>query len=286
MALRPGRTACTVQSMRSRRSTFAASAFLTAALALSTNASWASAPSSANAAFDTYVRTVEARIAAQHASADRFVVLPPSAQRQQGPTIERIAVTQLPGAMLHHWRATQFVPGATAADLDNLLRNYSGYAALFAPQVEQAKAIPAPQGRFHVSMRVRQHHVITVVLDTDYDVTFSQLDAQHRYSISRSTHIREIDAPGTPSEHALAPGREHGFLWRQNTYWSYEERAGGLYIQVESLSLTRSVPTGLGWAIAPYIESIPRDSLEFTLRCICFGLQKENPQRAHGALHE
>ena len=285
--MRPGRTACTVQSMRSRPSTFAASAFLTAALALSTNASWASAPSSANAAFDTYVRTVEARIAAQHASGVRFIALPPTAQSQQkGPAIERIAVPQLPGAMLHHWRATQFVPGATAADLDRLLRNYSRYAALFAPQVEQAKAIAAPQGRFHVSMRVRQHHAITVVLDTDYDVTFSQLDPQHRYSTSRSTQIREIDAPGTPSEHALAPGQEHGFLWRQNTYWSYEERAGGLYVQVESVSLTRSVPTGLGWAIGPYIESIPRDSLEFTLRCICLGLQKENPHRAHGGLHE
>ena len=46
-------------------------------------------------------------------------------------------------------------------------------------------------------MRVRQKHVITVVMDTAYDVTFGRLDAQHGYSISRSTRIAEIDAAGT-----------------------------------------------------------------------------------------
>ena len=84
----------------------------------------------------------------------------------------------------------------------------------------------------------------------------------------------EIDSPGTPKEHALSPEDEHGFLWRLNTYWSFEERDGGLYMQVETISLTRSIPTGLGWAIRPYIESVPRESLEFTLRKACEALRK------------
>ena len=95
-------------------------------------------------------------------------------------------------------------------------------------------------------MRVRQKHVITVVMDTAYDIVFGRLDAQHGYSISRSTQISEIDSPGTANERALRPGEEHGFLWRLNTYWSYEERDGGLYMQIESVSLTRSIPTA--WA--------------------------------------
>jgi hypothetical protein len=108
--------------------------------------------------------------------------------------------------------------------------------------------------------------VLTVVMDTAYDVTFGRLDAQHGYSITRSTKIEEIDAPGTARERALGPGEEHGFLWRMNTYWSYEEGDGGLYIEIESISLSRSIPVGLGWAIGPFIESVPSDSLGFTLR--------------------
>ena len=37
----------------------------------------------------------------------------------------------------------------------------------------------------------------------------------------------------------MSDGEEHGFLWRLNIYWSYEERDGGLYMQIESISLTR-----------------------------------------------
>jgi hypothetical protein len=128
-------------------------------------------------------------------------------------------------------------------------------------------------------MRVRQKHVLTVVMDTAYDITFGRPDfgrfaAQRGYSTSRSTQIEEIDSPGTPHERALGPGEEHGFLWRMNTYWSYAERDGGLYIQIESVSLSRSIPTGLRWLIGPFVESVPRESLEFTLRATSDALRK------------
>ena len=111
-------------------------------------------------------------------------------------------------------------------------------------------------------------------MDTAYDIRFARLDAQHGYSISRSTRITEIDAAGTAKERALNASEEHGFLWRLNTYWSYEERDGGLYMQVESVSLTRAIPAGLGWLIGPFVESVPRDSLEFTLRAACNALRR------------
>ena len=118
-------------------------------------------------------------------------------------------------------------------------------------------------------MRVRQKHVITVVMDTTYDVTFGRLSPTAGCSHSLSTKIAEIEGSGTPSERVLSAGENHGYLWRQNTYWTYEERDGGLYLQIESVSLTRSIPLGLGWAVGPFVESVPRDSLEFTLRAVC-----------------
>jgi hypothetical protein len=138
----------------------------------------------------------------------------------------------------------------------------------------QAKVITQRDNHFEAWMRVRQRHVITVVMDTSYDIVFGRLDAQHGYSVSRSTRISEIDSAGTAEEHALSSSEEHGFLWRQNTYWSYEERDGGLYMQIESVSLTRSIPRGLGWVVQPFIESIPRESLEFTLRSACNALRE------------
>ncbi len=154
------------------------------------------------------------------------------------------------------------------------MKDFDAYPRRFAPQVVRARVVTQQGDRLQASMRVRQKHVITVVMDTSYDVSFGRLDAQHGYSVSRSTRISEIDAAGTAKERALSASEEHGFLWRLNTYWSYEERDGGLYMQVESVSLTRSIPTGLGWAVGPFVESVPRESLEFTLRAVCDALRK------------
>lgn len=182
----------------------------------------------------------------------------------------------LPGALLHHWRGTAFAPGATAADFERLMREVSDYPPHFSPQVLQATIVTQEGESMQTLMRVRQRHVITVVMDTAYDVNFGRLDERHGYSVSRSTRISEIDSPGTGAERVLSTKEEHGFLWRLNTYWSYEERDGGLYMQLESVSLTRSIPRGLGWVVQPFVESVPRESLEFTLHSTCNALRNGN----------
>lgn len=246
------------------------------ALAALTGHLMAEPTAAATAAFDTYAASTEARLARQHASASGFLVVQkPSADQ---PVIENLspADRDLPGAMLHHWRGSAFAPGATVAQLDRLLRNLSAYPQVFAPEVAAARQLSGANGSDAVTayLRLRQHHVLTVVLDSTYGIDFGRLDAGHGYSLSRSTHIAEIASAGTAAERALPPGEEHGFLWRLNTYWSWEERPEGLYIQIETISLTRSIPPGLGWAVRPFVESIPRESLEFTLRSACKALGK------------
>jgi hypothetical protein len=235
------------------------------------------------ATFNSYIDTVESRLAQQHRSQNTFLAPIASAQ-QSDQRLRRgeLIVEQLTpstgsvfsGAMLHHWRGTAFAPGAKAADFERLMKDFAAYPQRFSPQVLQASVLSQRGDRFQAVMRVRQKHVITVVMDTAYDIEFGQLDARHGYSIARSTRISEIDAAGTRSERALSAGEEHGFLWRLNTYWSCEERDGGLYMQIESVSLTRSIPTGFAWLIRPFVESVPRESLEFTLRSTCNALRK------------
>ncbi len=234
-------------------------------------------------AFNSYVNTVESRLAQQHLSQNGFLAMV-SAQnemhlRRGELIVERITpsmVVDLPGAMLYHWRGTAFAPGAKAADFERLMKDFNAYPQHFSPQIISAKTLAQQGDHLQASMRVRQKHVITVVMDTSYDVIFARLDARHGYSISRSTKISEIDSPGTGRERALNSSEEHGFLWRLNTYWSYEERDDGLYMQIESVTLTRSIPRGLGWAVGPFVDSVPRESLEFTLRSTCNALQKQH----------
>lgn len=255
------------------------------ALSSLSQAASAEAPATAVSAFNQYTAKVEARLARQHQPLDGFILLKDStvqARLRRGELIiEKLTPAgeaALPGALMHDWRGTAFVDGARAGDFEQLMKNFDVYPQHFAPQVVRAKILSPYSGpipdRFTASMRVRQKHVITVVMDTTYDVSFGHIDGRHGYSISRSTSIDEISSPGTSKERALTPEEEHGFLWRLNTYWSYEERDGGLYMQIESVSLTRGIPTGLGWVLRPYVESVPRESLEFTLRATAQALKK------------
>jgi hypothetical protein len=233
------------------------------------------------AGFNSYITEVESRLAEQHRLQAGFLA-PLNADQQSQLrdgqlVIQRLSPDsdKLPGALLHHWRATVFAPGVTASDFERVIRHFDDYPRLYAPEVLQGKVL-SRQSSDHIQafMRIRQHHVLTVVLDTWYDITYGHLDPKHGYTISRSTKISEISSPGTANERELSPSEDHGFLWRLNTYWTYEEADGGLYMQVESVSLTRSIPAGLAWVISPFIESVPRESLEFTLRSTVNALRK------------
>ena len=230
--------------------------------------------------FNSYIAALESRLAQQHSAKSTFLVLPAADERLRNGEliIDKLTpadTVTFSGAMLHHWRGTVFVPGATTADFHRLMQDFTAYPRIYAPQVVQAKVLsPDVGGHMQTMLRVRQKHVLTVVMDTTYDVTFGDLDPQHRYSLSRSTNIAEIADADTPGEHPLSPAENHGFLWRLNTYWSSEERDGGLYMQIESVSLTRAIPSGFAWAIGPFVESVPRESLEFTLRSTASALRK------------
>jgi hypothetical protein len=259
------------------------------ALAAAAAAAWGEQPApAAVAGFDAYVQKVETRLDTGHRSPSTYLVPVDWARVRAGqPVIEDLAAKKeadLPGALLHDWRGTAFAPGATAADFERVLRNFAAYPGTFAPQVVSARAQVQDANRTQAVLRVRQKEVITVVLDTAYDITYAHGDSRmsgpndHAANdgpprgtiVSRSTRVDEIGADGR----ALSASAAHGYLWRMNTWWSYEERDGGLYMQLESVSLTRSIPTGLGWVVGPFVESVPRNSLEFTLRAVCAALKK------------
>jgi hypothetical protein len=231
----------------------------------------------ASADFDQYARGLEIRIGQEHSTAGAFLVgldAQTAARLRHGDVIvERLTPEGgkvLPGALLHDWRGTAFIPGGTVSEFETMLRNFPAYPSEFSPQVLEAKLIAGGGDQLQMEMRVRQRHVLEVTLDGTYEVRFGRLDAEHGWSTSQSTRIEEIGADGQP----VSMDAEYGFLWRLDTWWSYEQRDGGLYVQMETVSLTRSVPAGLGWVVGPLIENIPRDSLEFTLRAACAAVQE------------
>jgi hypothetical protein len=232
--------------------------------------------------FDRYVRLTEQRMQLELKPVAGFLWVDSLseahrntvyAQLQRGEVVASRLETRdssgdlrVPGALIHHWVGTVFIPGASLQQVLTLLKDYDHHAVYFRPEVAKSKTLEHAGEDFKVYLRLTRKKVVTVVLDTEYEVHHEQLDAVRAQSRSYSTRIAEVAHAGESSERQMPPGKDNGFLWRLDSYWRFVESGGGVYVQCEAVSLTRDIPTGLHWLIAPFIESIPKESLEFTLR--------------------
>jgi hypothetical protein len=231
--------------------------------------------------FNQYVRLTELRMEAELAPGGAFLwieALPEPrrseayARLQHGEVIsarlqtaESSGHSSTPGALIHHWVGTVFIPGVSLAQVLAVVQDYDHHAEYYKPEVAQSKMVENTGDDFKVHYRLRKKKIITIILDTDYDVHRQSLDATRAYSNSLSTRIAQVENAGEPDEHELPPGKDGGFLWRLNSYWRYFDSGRGVYVQCEAISLTRDIPAGLNWLVGSFVESVPKESLEFTL---------------------
>jgi hypothetical protein len=200
-------------------------------------------------AFDSYVQTAESKM-------DWQPVLEPKEGMVQVSAWGGKAASAVDGGLIYDWVAGVEVPGAFADRALVMFQDYPAYPKIFAPEVTEAKALSQSGNFWKVHLRLRRKNVVTVVLDTDYEIEYRPLENGRWAIISHSTRISEVD-----KGEALPPGTGNGFLWRLNSYWLLEPRPGGLYMECRTISLSRDIPVGLGWLIKPMVSSVPRESL-------------------------
>lgn len=174
-------------------------------------------------------------------------------------------VMMTPDGLIHHWIGDVFIPGVSLAQVLDLVEDYNHHQDVYKPDVVRSRLVTRNGNDFKIEMRFRKKKVITVTLDTEHDVHYSELDSTHWCSRSVSTRIAEVEHAGKPDEHEKPIGHDGGFLWRINSYWRFVERDGGVYVECESVSLTRSIPAGVGWLIKGLVTSVSKQSLEHTL---------------------
>lgn len=228
------------------------------------------------AAFDRYVLATESRLRSEpFLWVDR---LPPSRRtealalvRRDMLSIEAVRTLEgdreidVPGGLIHHWVGTAFVPGATLDRTLMILQDYDRHDRIYAPAVARSKLLSHEGDRYRFFLRFKLQKVITVVVNSEHDALFNRGAPDRAEGWIHSTRIAEVEDADEPSEREKPVGQDGGYLWRLNTYWRLLVRDGGLYIQCESVSLTRGIPVGLGWLVGPFVTSIPRESLTFTL---------------------
>jgi hypothetical protein len=186
-------------------------------------------------------------------------------QMEQRTTRESGREIACPDCMIHHWEGLVYIPGARLDDVLRVLEDYNRHAEYYAPDVVRSKIEAHDGDHFRVLLRFRRQKVITVVLNTEHEITYYRDSEVRSHSRSSATHVAEVENPGKAKEREKPRDEDNGFLWGMETWWRMEEKDNGVYVQSEVVSLSRDIPAGLGWMIGPFVTAVPKESLTFTL---------------------
>jgi hypothetical protein len=241
------------------------------------------------AAFEKYVKLTEARMAGEVNGVAPFLWIDRQAESRRSQLYARLkrgevlaerlqtregnAEIPVPDGMIHHWVGTILLAGATLDKVMAFVKDYGNYSKYFAPTIVRSRVISQSNDHFEVAMRTSTKKVITVTIDAEYAIDYRPLGEDRVYTRSVARDFFEIEHPGTPQEHRMPAEQGKGYLWRLNNYCSFVERSEGVYEQCESISLTTDIPWYLSWIVRPFVTSVPRETLEFTLGRVRAGVK-------------
>ncbi len=154
-----------------------------------------------------------------------------------------------------------FIPKATLSEAIGIIEDYANQPNTYNPEVRRSRLIEQNGNEGKICIQFANKLIITVVLDVYFDVSDTQFGRTRRQATSRSTRIAEVANPGGAEEYERPADSSHGYMWRFNNYWRIEERDGGVYVQNESITLSRAFPPILSWVFTPFINSVPSDVL-------------------------
>jgi hypothetical protein len=181
----------------------------------------------------------------------------------------------VPGGFIHHWIGTIFVPGATLAQTLAFMQDYDHNAEYFKPDILRSQILKREGDDYFVRQRFYKKKIVTTVIETDEQVRYHVVDNTHAWSRSHSTRVQEVENAGRSDERLEPEGHDRGFVWKLDTFWRFEEKDGGTYLECQAISLSRSIPTGLAWMVGSLVSNLSKDSLTFTLTTARTALAKK-----------
>ena len=230
-------------------------------------------------AWERYIEATERRIAEELAGGERFLAQDFDADAARArravlagdvlvDSVETRAADRrkidVPSGAIHHWRGSILIPGVTLDDfLHGLL--YEVAPEELKDDVLESRLLASDGNRREVFLKLRRRSVVTVHYNTEHRVEYRRHGAGRASSRSVATRIAELEDVGSAAEREKPIGRDRGFLWRLNAYWRYQEVAGGVIVECESVTLSRGIPAVVRWMVRPIINRTARSVLSETL---------------------
>jgi hypothetical protein len=226
-------------------------------------------------AWDSYLHEVNVRVERRGANDQPFLWTDESPDRavrvRRGEVLIAPVIGHgtgtVPNGLIHDWIGAIFIPGGTIGGLSAVIHDYDHYQQVYRPAVTASQSLTCTAGEQEFLM-VWQRHVLFVnaAMQGHYQAHDVTLDLHRGYNVADAAEIRQIEGYGRANQHFLPADTGSGFIWRIHSIARYEERDGGVYLELEGIALTRDIPASLSWLVSGVVNRLSINSLTTTLR--------------------
>jgi len=173
----------------------------------------------------------------------------------------------VPSGLIHDWIGAVFISDVRLEEVLSAVRSYNRYKEFYKPTVVDARSLGTDGGCDRYSMRVVNRETATeAAFDSEYEACYLQVDELRWYSNAHTTRVQEIRHYGRPDEQDLPPNQGNGYIWRLFTLGRFEERDGGVYVELEAIALSRDIPVALRWVVDPIVRRVSKNTLLTSLQ--------------------
>jgi len=174
---------------------------------------------------------------------------------------------RVPSGLIHHRMGAAFIPDTKLDGVFAVVRDYDRYKEFYRPTVIDSK--PVSQARTHdrFSMLLLNKAVIRrTALEGDYESSYFQVDSKRWYSLAYATRIQEIEDYGQPGQRKIPLNKGRGYIWQLYSISRFEERDGGVYVELEAIALSRDIPVSVRWIVDPVVRRVSKNALLTSVR--------------------
>ena len=245
------------------------------------------------AAWENYVASARLRIQDRLDGKSPFLWADEDLIRRRRLSLGEIVISPLgsshplsvPHGLIHHWIGAVVIPGATTQDLSAVVGDYGRYKEIYRPTIVKAELLESAGDDQKFSLLwVQKVLFVTAAFYTEFDSDYVALNSRKGYMTLSATRVQQIEDYGEKNERRLAPDEGSGYLWRLVSFARFEERDGGLYLELEVIGLSKDVPGSLRFFLKPVLDHVPRQALTVKLDQTRQAIRSQAVKRAGASL--
>ncbi len=230
------------------------------------------APETAKA-FETHVKAAEKELDTRWSGRQPFLSLAESEDDRKrllkGELLIRPAGSPNPmeisQGLIHDWVGAIYISNTNISEVLAVLQDFDRHSKIY-PEIIRSRLVKRDGDDITGYWRLeRKQQFVPAVFDVEQEAHYQEVAPGRWICRAYANDIREVEDAGTRKEHDSALGEGLGLLWRMNAFWSIEVSGNGVLAECRTISLSRSIPNGMGWMIKPFIQNVPRESLTSTL---------------------